>query len=204
MFAITADQVDSRGRADLADEALQLIESTAAGRLALPADRTAGDEVQALTDDPAAALDVILALTRTGSWSVGCGIGSVRTPLPDQTRAATGDAFILARDAVDAAKRRPTRVSIRIADDRRLGDGDVEPLLDLLLLLRSRRSDEGWQLHEVLTDGVTQTEAARRLDISPQAVSQRAQTAQLRVDDLARPALARLLADADTSGKDAS
>lgn len=204
MFAITADQVDSRGRADLADEALQLIESTAAGRLALPADRTAGDEVQALTDDPAAALDVILALTRTGSWSVGCGIGSVRTPLPDQTRAATGDAFILARDAVDAAKRRPTRVSIRIADDRRLGDGDVEPLLDLLLLLRSRRSDEGWQLHEVLADGVTQTEAAGRLGISPQAVSQRAQTAQLRVDDLARPALARLLADADTPGKDAS
>jgi len=204
MFAITADQVDSRGRADLADEALQLIESIAAGRLALPADRTAGDEVQALTDDPAAALEVILALTRTGSWSVGCGIGSVRTPLPDQTRAATGDAFILARDAVDAAKRRPTRVSIRIADDRRLADGDVEPLLDLLLLLRSRRSDEGWQLHEVLAEGVTQTEAARRLDISPQAVSQRAQTAQLRVDDLARPALARLLADADTPRKDAS
>jgi len=144
------------------------------------------------------------SLTRTGSWSVGCGIGSVRTPLPDQTRAATGDAFILARDAVDAAKRRPTRVSIRIADDRRLADGDVEPLLDLLLLLRSRRSDEGWQLHEVLAEGVTQTEAARRLDISPQAVSQRAQTAQLRVDDLARPALARLLADADTPRKDAS
>ncbi|MET0303343.1 MAG: DNA-binding protein [Microbacteriaceae bacterium] len=204
MFAITADQVDSRGRADLADEALRLIESIAAGRLVLPADRTAGDEVQALTDDPAAALEVILALTRTGSWSVGCGIGSVRTPLPDQTRAATGDAFILARDAVDAAKRRPTRVSIRIADDRRLADGDVEPLLDLLLLLRSRRSDEGWQLHEVLAEGVTQTEAARRLDISPQAVSQRAQTAQLRVDDLARPALARLLADADTPRKDAS
>ena len=97
MFAITADQVDSRHGADLAEDALALIAATGADRLVLPPDRTAGDEVQALTGDASTALAIALALLRTGSWSVGIGIGAVETPLPEATRAARGPAFIAAR-----------------------------------------------------------------------------------------------------------
>jgi predicted transcriptional regulator len=67
----------------------------------------------------------------------------------------------------------------------------------LLLLLRSRRTDEGWQLHDLLADGLSQVEAAERLGVTAQAVSQRARTAALRIEREARPALVRLLAEAD-------
>ena len=48
----------------------------------LPADRTAGDEIQAATEDARTALAIVLHLTRDGNWSVGLGIGDVRTPCP--------------------------------------------------------------------------------------------------------------------------
>ena len=121
MFAITADQVGSRAAADLADAQLVRIEQLAAGRLVLPADRTAGDEIQAATEDARAALELVLDLTRDGNWSVGLGVGDVRHPLPDATRAATGSAFILARDAVARAKKSATRFAIAV-DTGRLPD----------------------------------------------------------------------------------
>ena len=94
MFVITADQVDSRGRADIVAPTLEALNARFADRLALPPDRNAGDELQVLTADAAAALDLILGLTREGAWSVGLGIGRVRLPLPENTREATGDAFV--------------------------------------------------------------------------------------------------------------
>lgn len=197
MYVITADQVDSRHRDDLATDALRAISTEAGDRLVLPPDRTAGDEVQAVTDDAEAALDLVLRLSRHGDWSVGLGIGEVRQPLPEITRAATGPAFVAARDAVEAAKRRPTRFAARIDPARALTAEDLEPLIDLLLQQRARRSEEGWELHDLLRGGMTQTDAARRLGVTPQAVSQRAQAAMLRVEDAARTALVRLLRDAD-------
>jgi len=191
MYAITADQVDSRHGADLADDALALIADVGGPRLALPADRTAGDEVQALTADAATALAVALALLRTGSWRVGLGIGHVESPLPDATRAARGPAFIAARDAIEAAKRRPTRFAA-LGDD-----GAVQPLVDLLLALRDRRTPEGWELFDLVETGLTQQEAAKRLGITPQAASRRALAAGIRLDQAARPALVVVLRTAE-------
>jgi len=191
MYAITADQVDSRHGADLADDALMLIAAAARDRLALPADRTAGDEVQALTADAETALAIVLALLRTGSWSVGLGIGNVETPLPTATRAARGPAFIAARDAVEAAKRRPTRFAA-LGDD-----GVTQPLVDLLLALRDRRTPEGWELFDLVETGLRQQDAAQRLGITPQAASRRALAAGIRLDQAARPALTATLAAAD-------
>jgi hypothetical protein len=191
MYAITADQVDSRHGADLADDALALITATGGDRLALPADRTAGDEVQAVTGDAATALAIALALLRTGSWSVGIGVGAVETPLPSATRAARGPAFIAARDAVEAAKKRPTRFAA--AGD----DGTAQPLVELLLALRDRPTPEGWELFDLVETGLSQQDAARRLGITPQAASRRALAAGIRLDQAARPALAAVLAAAD-------
>lgn len=195
MFAITADQVGSRAAADLADAQLTAIDALAAGRLVLPADRTAGDEIQAATEDAGTALAIVLHLTRDGNWSVGLGIGDVRLPLPEATRAVTGTAFILARDAVGAAKKSPTRFALAI-EAGRLPDAELlQPLIDLLLQLRARRTPEGWEVADKL-DGTTQAQLAAQLGVTPQAISLRVQNAQLHTETAAIAALTELLAAA--------
>lgn len=197
MFAITADQIDSRNRPDHAEAALELLARLGGDRLALPADRTAGDEVQALTRDARTALDIVLALARTEQWSIGVGIGGVRAPLPSATRAATGDALVAAREAVQAAKRRPTRVALAAGRSTRPAAESLQAVLDLLLQLRDRRSPEGWELYDLVETGLTQAEAAERLGITPQAASKRAIAAGIRLDAAARDGIAELLALAD-------
>jgi hypothetical protein len=193
MYVITADQIGSRRTADLADAQLAAIDALAGDRLVLPVDRTAGDEIQAATEDAATALAIVLHLTRDGNWSVGVGIGDVRTPLPESTRAMTGTAFILARDAVIAAKKRPTRFSLEIEDGRLPDSGILEPLIDLLLHLRARRTPEGWEVADRLVGGTTQAQLAAELGITPQAVSLRVQNAQLHTESAAIAALVELL-----------
>lgn len=203
MFVVTADQVGSRRRPDLVAPALTELGERFGDRLALPADRNAGDELQALTADPATTLDLVLALTRTGGWSVGLGIGSVRTPLPPSTREATGDAFVAARSAVTRAKRSPARFAAEaIAHPEPAAD--VEALLVLLLTLRASRSAAGWELYDLVSSGLTQAEAGARLGITPQSASDRARAAGLRAELAAHPALTRLLASADAAQPPAS
>lgn len=196
MFVITADQVDSRSEPDIVGETLGLLNERYGDRLALPVDRNAGDEIQALTADAATALDLILALTRRGAWSVGLGSGDVRTPLPAETREATGDAFIAARSAVTRAKRMPTRFAVDAIVEPQAAE-DVEALVNLLLSLRESRSPAGWELYDLVTTGLTQAEAGARLGITPQSASDRARAAALRVELAAIGPLTRLLTSLD-------
>lgn len=192
MFVLTADQVDSRSSAD---RVAAMIDFLNAGPLrpVLKADRTAGDELQVLIADGSDALTVILHLTRTGQWSVGCGTGAVNTPLPGNIREATGSAFIAARKAVDRAKKRQTRFALE-SEPVTPEAADGEALIDLLLALRARRSPEGWELYDLLySTDLTQADAAARLGISPQAVSLRARAGELRTEQAAREPLARIL-----------
>ncbi len=193
MFVITADQVGSRTASDGVGDAVAWASSELAP--AVPPQRTAGDEFQILLDDASRAFAGVLRLTREGGWSVGIGIGAVRLPLAEDVRENAGDAFVAARDAVERAKRRSTRFALAGPADA----PDVEALIDLLLVLRQRRSPEGWELHDLLTSGMTQLEAARRLGITPQAVSRRAGAAQLRVEAAASEPLVRLLTRLDES-----
>lgn len=200
MFAITADQVDSRSDVDRAGALIARLEAAHGDRLALPIDQTAGDEIQMLTEHAASALDLILQIARTKHWSIGVGVGDVRMPLPDAARKATGSAFIAARDAVDAAKRADARFALRATTlDGSIGIGDVEPFLRMLLLLRSRRSEQGWEVVDLVAAGHTQKEAAGILGISAAAVSMRLKTAMWAVDEDASPALVRLLEQLDAA-----
>ena len=198
MFVVTADQVGSRTGPDLAGDALRALQERHGPQLALPVDRNAGDELQALTADAATALAIVLELTREGRWSVGVGMGAVRHPLPAQTRAAAGDAFVAARTAVGRAKRSPPRLAMEAVADPEAAH-DVEAVTDLLLTLREGRSPAGWELYDLLATGLTQAEAGARLGITPQSVSDRARAAGLRVELAAVPALTRLLASADAA-----
>ncbi|MBB5632111.1 hypothetical protein BKA04_000334 [Cryobacterium mesophilum] len=202
MFVITADQVDSRSGSDLVVGALRDLAETIPAPI-LAAERTVGDEFQLLLTDHAEALDVILRLTRSDHWSVGCGVGTVHLPLPNTIREASGPAFVAARTAVDRAKKRPTRFALDGgAND--VPTRDAEALVDLLLILRSRRSPEGWELDDLLATGMSQADAASALGITPQAVSLRARAAELRADRLARKPLERILQRLDTLESTAS
>ncbi len=214
MFVITADQVDSRSRPDIVGSTLLLLNTRYRSTLLLPVDRNAGDEIQALTDDAGTALTLVLELTRSNSWSVGLGIGSVRHPLPAETREASGDAFIAARTAVERAKKTPTRFSVEEvshAPDPKAQPGtqaqpgaqawpsasDAESLINLALLIRERRSDAGWELYDLVTTGMTQAEAAEHLGITPPSASARARAAGTRIELAAHASLTRLLETVD-------
>ncbi|MET0780860.1 MAG: DNA-binding protein [Microbacterium sp.] len=191
MFVITADQRDSRTNADLVPEGVSLVEVVGGDRLTLPVQRNAGDELQALTPSAAAALEICLALLRDGRWSVGLGAGAFETPLPADIRAARGSAFVLARDAVERAKSVPGRVAVASADQ--VAAEDAEAFLRLLVDLRDRRSVHGWEVADLLAQGLTQKRIAAQLGITPTAVSLRAKAAGLRLEEAAVPALVRTL-----------
>lgn len=193
MFVLTADQVRSRTSADAVDDALDTIRVRGGTRLAFAPERTVGDEVQVATDDADCTLDLVLALTRAGSWSVGCGVGAVEPATSPSIRAARGPAFIAAREAVDAAKKRPTRFALRAPEDRATDAADTQAFVDLVLSLRARRSEEGWEVFDLVSAGSSQRAIAGELGISEQAVSQRAQTAQVSLELEAVPALGRAL-----------
>jgi hypothetical protein len=205
MFVITADQVDSRSRADIVGSTLARLNDEHAGRLLLPVDRNAGDELQVLTDDAGAALAIVLELTRDGEWSVGLGIGAVRLPLPSETREASGDAFIAAREAVGRAKKSATRFAVEVRSDaapeRKSGGWpdatDAEALVNLALVIRERRTAAGWELYDLVSAGHTQAAAAKRLGISAPSASSRARAAGVRQELAALPALTRLLENVD-------
>ena len=180
MFVITADQVNSTNRPDLVDVTMEGLNHRYGDHLMLEFDRNSGDEIQALTGSARAALQIVLELTRSSEWSVGLGVGPVREPLPGNVRSASGKAFVAARGAVTAAKRRPLR--FRIETNGTTDHIDPGPFVDMLLTIRARRTVEGWQLYDLLEAGLTQREAADRLGVTPQAVSLRAQSAQLRLE----------------------
>jgi hypothetical protein len=193
MYVLTADQRASRANADAVPSALAVVARHGAGGLALPPERTAGDELQVAVADASAALSIVLELTRTGEWSVGLGVGAVEAPLPQSVRAARGQAFINARDAVDRAKKSSTRMAVTAP----VGGADAEALVALLIELRDRRTPEGWEVYDLLADGLTQRDAAARLGVSEGAISLRAKAAALRVEEAAVPALERALARLD-------
>lgn len=202
MFVITADQIGSRTDRDRAGEMIAELVAAFGPAFTLPPDQTAGDEIQLLLPDAGTTLAAVLALHRSGHWSIGLGIGDLRTPLAETTRQASGGAFVAARAAVTRAKKTEARFSLEVDPAVELASGRTAPLLDAegvealittLLLLRQRRSSEGWAAIDLLTSGMSQVQIAAELGISPAAVSQRIRTALWRVDQSAQPALVRLL-----------
>lgn len=174
-FVLVADQVDSRTDADRVPEALQALADL---RLELPFERTAGDELQGLAGEPGAVVDAVVRLTRLGGWRIGIGVGEVDQPLPESTRAARGPAYLAARNAIRAARHSPTGLALALApgvpaDRYRELDTDAETALWLLRSVLARRSEEGWELTDLLDRGFNNARAAEQLGISPSAVSQR-------------------------------
>lgn len=193
VFVLTADQRSSRTHPDRVDDAFALLSAIPTLR---PFERTAGDELQGVLDAPRPALDAVLALARDGRWSIGLGIGSVELPLPKQTRAGRGPAFEFARDAVTRAKSRPDHVALTAGGPEA---ADAEALLSVHAAIVGARSDAGWEAVDVVATGTSQTDAAARLGVSKQAVSQRLRAAWWDAQQSTTPLLLRLLAALDAA-----
>jgi len=185
---MTIDQRGSRRDGDRVPALLTLLAGVPA---VLRFERTAGDEVQGVLDDPGVVVQVVRRLVRNGGWSIGVGAGPVQTPLPGSTRAGAGPAFVLARNAVEAAKRRPVRVAVRgaVAEPA----ADAQAVLTALAALVERRSEQAWEAIDRVESGRTQAEAAAELGVTRQAVSQRLAAGLWDVERDLRPAAARLL-----------
>jgi hypothetical protein len=196
MFVLTVDQRHSRTGPDRVPAALEYLARDF--RPVRGFERTVGDEFQGVLDDPDEVVSVVLALVRDGGWSIGIGVGEVEEPMPASTREARGPAFIMAREAVEAAKHRPQHVAVVGADAE--AAHDAEAVLALLTALAARRSEAAWEAVDLVAQGFTVTEAAMKLGVSRQAVGQRLAAAHWPQEREARPAAARLLARAAGKG----
>jgi hypothetical protein len=186
MYVVTADQVASRTDADRVPQTLRAL-SALRPPTTRGFERTAGDEIQGVSDKPEGVLDVVTSLVRDGHWRIGIGIGPVELPLPDSPRAGRGLAFVAAREAVGAAHPVPAQLAVRLRVDpgmprairevRTRHTWLAEAALILQVRLLRSRTAEGWEVTDLLSEGLTQREVAQRLSISPSAVSQRVRRA---------------------------
>ena len=194
-YVLTVDQRGSRRTFDRVDAALARLAGVAT---VLAFERTAGDEFQGLLDDPVSVVGVMLDLVSDAHWHIGVGVGPVQHPLPASTRAAHGVAFELAREAVDAAKRRPQHLAVRGVDTT--AAADAEAVLALVAAAVSRRSKQAVEAVELVGAGLTTTQAAARLGVTRQAVGQRLSAGLWHEERDVRPAAARLLERCDRGG----
>lgn len=173
VLVLTIDQRDSRHGLDRVPAALELLTDIPVLR---GFERTAGDELQGVLDDPAALPRAVEPLLRDAGWSIGVGAGPVDQPLPAHARAGSGPAYLHARNAVTAAKTGPWH--LRVVGDHP-GARQLESALWLWAAVLARRTARGWEVADLVDTGLSYDETARRLGISQSAVSQRAQAAGL-------------------------
>lgn len=195
VYVLTIDQRRSRSSPDRVEHLLATLNAdTQSGRIR-DFERTAGDELQGVLDEPGGVVDIALSLARTTHWSIGIGVGRVREPLPQSTRAGAGPAFEAAREAVNEAKNAAGRVAVR-------GNGprcaDIEVVLQLLAALAIKRSDAAVEAGALLAVGMTQAQAAAALGITQQAVSHRLRSGLWQEDQRVREYVKRLLGEADS------
>lgn len=200
MFVMTIDQRGSRKGIDRVPELLAALEDIP---VALPFERSVGDEIQGVLDGPRSVVEAALRALRTGQWYVGIGIGGVDQPLPSSPREGSGAAFILARHAVDRAKKTGERVPLAVEAAVAPEPGGHAPAAEAVLVLvgglvRGRTAAE-WRVLDAL-DRIAnrrQVAAAKMLGISPQAVSKAILRSGWQEEQGGRAAAELLLAHAD-------
>lgn len=185
---LTVDQRGSRSGPDLVPE---LMRATHGIPVLLPFERTAGDEAQGVLDDPVALPALVERLLRADTWNIGIGLGEVDEPLPASARAGRGAAYVRARKAVTAAKRAPWRLAV-VGEPDDPDARSLETTLWLWAAVLGRRTDRGWEVADLVAQGMSYDEAGRRLGISQSAVSQRAQAAGIVESRRARELAERL------------
>lgn len=197
MFVMTIDQKSSRSSEDRVPELLAYLSDVRAER---GFERSVGDEIQGVLSSAEAVVEVAMRCLRQGHWYVGIGIGQVDNPLPPSPREGSGNAFVLARDAVELAKKTGDRTAVSVAaENLQLGEA-AEAVLVLVGALVRKRSQAEWRILDTLAkpEAKYQRDVARMLGISTQAVNQAIARSGLQEEQAGRRAAALLLDLADS------
>lgn len=182
------------------DAVLKRLNHVAHGGLLSRFTLTLGDEFQALLCRPAILPEVLWRLRadlQDVEWWVGVGHGALDTELRPTAVGMDGPVFHRARGAVEEAKSSGRRGGVFLGFD-----GD-EAVLDGLAraaeALRAELTASQIQAVELVRGGTrSQTEAARQLGVSRQAVSKRLKAARWDALQEVERALASLLSRYDT------
>ncbi|WP_051684031.1 hypothetical protein [Blastococcus sp. URHD0036] len=149
----------------------------------------AGGADPLVVSDPAAVVDSVLRLVRSGRRPIGVGAGDPGVP------GRGGPAVLAASLALAAAARVPARLAVRGPQPAEARD--AQAVLSALAVLVMRRSAAAWAAVDLLAAGRTQAAAAAELGVSRQAVGQRLAAGGWDLECDLRPTAARLLARAD-------
>lgn len=208
MFVLTLNQRDTPDAGDRVDALLRELTDAAAAvpglrSPALPFQRSVGDELVGVLEDPHAAVDVALRALRQRRWNVGIGVGTVchadgsaGIPASGDLHHAGGPGLAAARRAVEAAALSTARIPLAVRGRDAEAAAEAEAVLKLVGQLVWTRTAAEWSVLDLLVPGVRgqQRPAAQALGITTQAVSQAVQRSFWNEEHACRPAAARLLA----------
>lgn len=190
MYVLTIDQRNSTNESDRVPDLLRRLDGVPT---AIPFERSVGDEIQGVLTSPEDVIEVALRCLRDGGWYVGIGVGVVELPLPATPREGRGSAFLEARAAVERAKKTGDRAPLAVEGPNCAGQ--AEGVLSLIGRFVMHRSDAEWRILDLLEPQQrgSQSAVARKLDITPQAVSKAVFRSGWIEEWAARPAAAVLL-----------
>ncbi|MGH7482063.1 MAG: SatD family protein [Longimicrobiales bacterium] len=176
-YAMIGDVVGSRELEDRAAvqrrlrDAVQALNGAVAASLAAPLKLTAGDELQALLTDPAAAVDIAVGIAdalHPASVVWGLGRGELATELVSDVALLDGPCFHRARSAVEAAAARGAWLR---QEGLEAPHGEtLTALFDLAWAIRSSWTPTQLRYVRGARDSLQQ-EVAARFGVSKQAVS---------------------------------
>lgn len=199
LTCLTADLIASRKAPDRAgvqarvEDALQKVNRSLGGAIAVPFSVTLGDEWQGLLTSPAAALEADLLFRRLLyplPLAAGIGAGGVATPLRERTALMDGLAFQRAREALVRAQERRGPATVLASGDALL-DEAVNALCLLLHALSRRWTAKQVRSLEAFLAHGTEEAAARALGVAQPTIHQSLDRSQAKIYLEARDALLR-------------
>src|SRR4029453_1056897 len=110
MYVLTIDQRGSSSDIDRVPELISELRPLTSAAF----ERSVGDELQGVLEQPSEVVDVALHALRSGRWYVGIGIGAARVPASASPREGTGRGFVAARNAVELAKAAASHVPLSV------------------------------------------------------------------------------------------
>lgn len=129
------------------------------------------EDIVAVSSSARATVDVVLAFLSDGEWSIGIGVAPLSRDI-ERAKAIAARA-LPGRSRAGTVRARVVAPGIDTADITH----DVEAVFTLLNHVLAKRSFEGREATALVRSGYSQTEAAHKLGISKQAMSQRLQAA---------------------------
>jgi alkylated DNA nucleotide flippase Atl1 len=211
MFVLTIDQRGSTSDIDRVPELISALHSRTTARF----ERSVGDELQGVVEQPEEVVDIALHALRSGYWYVGIGIGVVQLAPGGSPREGSGSGFVAARKAVELAKSAAAgQVPLSVVagtmgrgkditphtQEGAMAGANAQAVLRLIGRLVQQRTQAQWRVVDSLRalragDGKhgSQKNVARELGITEQSVSRAVLRSGWQEEWAARPAAAMLL-----------